>query len=241
MAGTGAVYFRGVGKEEKGMIKRVIFDMDGLIFDSERSFMENLRYTMAEYGYMLRMEVYLSMLGSNMAACRAVMKKNYGEDYPYEEISKKARERFNSDLNKNLVVKEGIRELLEYLKENNIKASVASSTLTEHVKRYMEAAGIDQYFDTVIGGDTVTRSKPEPDIFLKALCADKPQDALVLEDSKNGILAAHNGNIPVICIPDMVKHDEDILSLCAAVAESALDVIKYIGFVKGINEIECLR
>lgn len=221
--------------------KRVIFDMDGLIFDSERAFMENLKHTMEEYGYKLRLEVYLSMLGANSASCKATMKKNYGEDYPYEEISQKARERFNSDLKKNLVIKKGIKELLIYLKENNIKASVASSTLSVYVKNYLETAGIAEYFDTVIGGDMVTKSKPEPDIFLKALCGTAPEEGLVLEDSKNGILAAYNGHIPVICIPDMAVHGEDILSLCAAVAESALDVIKYIGFVKGINENECLR
>lgn len=208
--------------------KRVIFDMDGLIFDSERAFMENLKHTMEEYGYKLSLEVYLSMLGSNAESCKAAMKKNYGECYPYEEISKKARDRFNSDLKKNLVIKKGIKELLIYLKKNNIKASVASSTLSVHVKKYLDTAGISEYFDTVIGGDMVTKSKPAPDIFLKALCGIPPEEGLVLEDSKNGILAAHNGRIPVICIPDMAVHDEDILSLCAAVVKSASDVIELI-------------
>lgn len=208
--------------------KRVIFDMDGLIFDSERSFMRNLELAMKEYGYKLRTDVYLSMLGSNAARCKEIMKKHYGNEYPYEEISKKARERFNSDLKKNLVVKDGIKELLIYLRDNNIKASVASSTLTVHVKRYLRESGLIQYFDTVIGGDMVEKSKPEPDIFLKALSGEKPQNGLVLEDSKNGILSAHNGNIPVICIPDMATHDEYVLSLCDAVVKNAFDVIELI-------------
>lgn len=208
--------------------ERVIFDMDGLIFDSERSFMRNLDAVMAERGYKLDLDVYLSMLGANSESCKATMKKNYGEDYPYEEISRLARERFNSDLASNLVVKKGIRELLIYLKNNNIKASVASSTVTAHVRNYMEAAGLREYFDIIIGGDMVTKSKPSPDIFLKALGDTKPGAALVLEDSKNGILAAHNGGIPVICIPDMAVHSDEILSLCCGVAGSALDVIDMI-------------
>lgn len=205
--------------------KRVIFDMDGLIFDSERSFMRNLKAVMEEYGYTLKLEVYLSILGANSASCKETMLNNYGEDYPYEEISDLARERFNSDLKRNLIVKKGIRELLEYLKERGIKASVASSTISSHVKNYMEAAGLSKYFDIIIGGDMVQKSKPSPDIFLKALGDVKPEDALVLEDSKNGILAACNGNIPVICIPDMAVHDETLLSKCYAVAETAFDVI----------------
>ena len=212
-------------------MKLVIFDMDGLIFDSERLFKDKLSEAMAERGYMLELEVYLSSLGANSDSSRRIMLDRYGEDYPYEEISAEARRAFNEYVMKNgIPVKRGIPELLNYLNSCGIRCAVASSTRSELVKMYLEMSRLDGYFDIVIGGEAVKPSKPAPDIFLKA-CGEagvKPSEALVLEDSENGILAAVNGGIPVICIPDMKQHDSGLLGKCAACVKDAYGVMDYI-------------
>lgn len=213
-------------------LKLAVFDMDGLIFDSERMFMEKLDIVMAKAGYVLTLESYLELLGMNEDSCERVMKKHYGGDYPYRTLSDAARTLFNEDAEKNgLPVKRGIPELLEYLNGRGVKCAVASSTAAKYVKHYLELSGLDKYFYTVVGGDMVQKSKPAPDIFLKAceLSGAKPDEAVVFEDSENGIRAAHNGNIPVIWIPDMKDNDPDVVSLCAAEADDGFCAVKLIG------------
>lgn len=209
--------------------EKVIFDMDGLIFDSERLFMRELGEVMQEYGYTLTEENYKKMLGFTKDALYSMVKDMYGDDYPHNEISTKARKRVDEIANTNgIPVKDGIRELLIFLREKNIPCVVASSTHREYVELYLKTSGLSEYFSKIIGGDMAERSKPEPDIFLIALGDTPPENAFVLEDSKNGILAAHNANIPVICIPDMTYPDDDIKALTYAIADSAHDVIELI-------------
>lgn len=206
--------------------QKVIFDMDGLIFDSERIFMRELGEAMKGYGYEMRREDYIKTLGLTGKALSDMTRGIYGEDYPHEKLSRMAREKVDEiALNGEMPVKQGITKLLEFLKANNIPCAVASSTHTRYVKKYLDIAGLLKYFDAVIGGDMVSRSKPEPDIFLAALDKTLPQNALVLEDSENGIIAASRAGIPVICIPDMAFPRDEIRSLALAVAESAQDVI----------------
>lgn len=218
-------------KGERYKMQLAIFDMDGLIFDSERMFMKKLDKSMSERGYTLTLEIYLSMLGANDSACMEAMKKHYGQDYPYREISDAARAEFNHDARKNgIPVKTGIPELLKFCKENEIKCAVASSTAAEYVKEYLKISGLDEYFDVIIGGDMVSRSKPAPDIFLKACetAGINPSEAVVFEDSENGIKAAVNGGIPVIWIPDMKRHGKAIVDLCAATAADGFEAIEKI-------------
>ncbi len=210
-------------------MKLAIFDMDGLLFDSERLFMEKLSAKMQEYGYTLSLDVYLSLLGSNQAACKEMMKKHYGADYPYELISGAAREDFNQTVRTSgMPVKPGIPELLQFFKENKIQCAVASSTETKFVAEYIKLSKLD--FDIVIGGDQVHRSKPNPDIFLHAcqLLHVDPTDSIVFEDSENGIKAAVNAKIPVICIPDMKQHNPEIQKLCAAVVRDGFEAIEWL-------------
>ena len=110
-------------------------------------------------------------------------------------------------------------ELLEKLKADKIKCGVASSTKTELVNRYLGKAGLDEYFDVIIGGEQVMVSKPEPDIFI---CACErlnvsPGKALVLEDSENGIRAAKAAGIPVICVPDLKEPSKECRRMVTAI------------------------
>lgn len=205
--------------------ERVIFDMDGLIFDTENLFMRELGAVMAESGYMLTRERYVKTLGLTGEILKNTMLGYYGSDYPHAEMSRRARERVDrAALAGELTVKPGIRGLLELLRERGIPCAVASSTHTVYVEKYLAAAGLREYFDEVIGGELAARSKPAPDIFLKALKGTEPKNALVLEDSENGIKAAHAAGIPVICIPDMVYPSPECEAMTAAVVNSAAEV-----------------
>lgn len=198
----------------------VIFDMDGLIFDTERLFMEQLAVVMAEQGYQLSRSVYYQSLGMTGERVKELMLSAYGEDYPFEEISERVRQRVNLVADTvGLQLKPQIEELLIELKKKGFPCVVASSTNSTTVKRYLEQAGVGEYFSAVIGGEQVAHSKPEPDIFLQAckLCKLGPEQALVLEDSANGVRAAAAAGIPVICVPDLVVPPEEVCRLAVAV------------------------
>lgn len=211
--------------------KLMIFDMDGLIFDTERLFMECEQQIAKDYGYDMTLERYCQTLGLNGQQLKDTMLRMFGAGYPFEEISKKTRETLNAqNKNKALPMLPGIPELLAFFKEHHVPCAIASSTHERYVKEYLKNASIDNYFDTVIGGDMVKRSKPFPDIFQKALELNNvnPNDAYVLEDSENGILAANRAGIPVICIPDLKVPAPSFLEMTTYKADSALDVITYL-------------
>lgn len=210
-------------------LQKAIFDMDGLIFDSERLFMDYLGNSMAEKGYTLTWDIYVQSLGLDRKTVEKYMKSVYGEDYPFDEMSKKARETMKAASMSGLPVKKGITKLLEYLKKNNVECVVASSSETKFVKMYLEGAGLSGYFTELTGGEKVKKSKPEPEIFLKALGGTEKNRAVIFEDSENGVKAAINAGIAVICIPDMKRPSEEVLKhtlACVNDAEEAIGIIK---------------
>ena len=202
------------------MLEAVIFDMDGLVFDTERVFMEQLAVVMKERGYILTQDIYKQTLGTTGSKLENIMYSYYGEDYPFKECGHIAQERVCMVAETTgLTIKPQIKELLVMLKDKNIPCTIASSTNSAIVAKYLEHAGLDGYFSKITGGEMVKYSKPEPDIFLMACEKLKtaPHKALVLEDSENGVKAAVTAGIPVICIPDLKEPAEDILNLAAAV------------------------
>lgn len=206
----------------------VIFDMDGLIFDTERLFMATKDDVMKEYGYTQKEDDYVRTLGTCGQQLSDLLHELYGADYPAEEISQKCRTLVTEKIRRDgPPVKPGIPALLAWFATNSIPCCVASSTRHDIVAEYLRLAKLDQYFCFVIGGDQVQRSKPNPDIFLAACQhADiKPEHALVLEDSENGILAASNAEIPVVCIPDLKFPSEEIAKKTAAIVTTAADVV----------------
>ncbi len=210
------------------MIPRLfIFDMDGLLLDSEYAFMNVLTEVMAEAGYVMTREKYLPTLGLSTADCHEVMKEFFGEDFPYYEVYRESRRRMNAKAASSpLPVKAGITELLEELKQRGIPACVASSSPRATIEIYLRTAGLLPYFAYTISGDDITHSKPDPEIFL-GCCRHfgvAPEEAAVLEDSENGIRAGLNGGIPVICIPDMKPPAEELARQTWILARDAHEV-----------------
>lgn len=192
----------------------VIFDMDGLIFDTERLFMEQLAVVMKEHGYSLDRKTYCMTLGLGGKQLRDTMCTFFGTDYPFEKISEEADKRTMMIADTvGLCVKPHIRQVLQFLQQKCIPCTVASSTQTNTVEHYLEKAGLIGFFQVIVGGEQVEQSKPAPDIFLKAceMLSKEPKHSIVLEDSENGIRAAHSAGCEVICIPDLKQPSDDVL------------------------------
>ena len=208
--------------------KVAIFDMDGLILNTERQFFKFESMAHKKYGYPSRIEDFTQTLGLSFASVKEVHKKIFGEDFSTEQIFKETRELVAKDVEENgLEIMKGIPELLEFFKENGTICCVASSTVTPMVEKYLNIAGIRDYFKHIIGGDQVKISKPNPEIFLKALGKTpfNKDEAVIFEDSENGIWAAHAAGIPVICIPDLKYPNDSLKELPIHIVDSALDVI----------------
>lgn len=208
--------------------KLAIFDMDGLLFDSERIFMEEKNKVLRAYGYPARREDYVQTMGLAGENFYQKVRELYGDDYPADEISEKTRAAVNAYMEtRGVPLKPGILKLLRWFQEHGVCCCVASSTPKDAVAHYIALAGLDSYFSFLIGGEETARSKPAPDIFLAACAKGQtaPEDALVLEDSENGVRAALAAGIPVVCIPDLKRPAPELLQQAAAVLTSAAELI----------------
>ena len=212
-------------------ISAVIFDMDGVIFDSERLVIECWKVVAEKYGIENIEEACFECLGINAALTKELMKKRYGETFPYDVYKKEMSAIFHSRAaGGKLPQKKGIKELLTFLKENQIPTAAASSTRRDVVMRELEEGGLLPYFDRVICGDMVERSKPEPDIFLKA-CESLSIDATeayAIEDSYNGIRAAFRAGMKPIMVPDLAEPTEEMEKLACCILPSLFEVMEYL-------------
>ena len=205
-----------------------IFDMDGLIFDTERLMKEENAKVLAEYGYQQDMEKYMYTMGTAGATLMKRARENYGEDFPAEEVYQKTEDRCRARvLREGPPIKEGIPELLAFFLEQGVTCCVASSTQSSTVATFLKMANLSQFFAFQICGDQISHSKPNPEIFQKCLTQNgtDPGDAVVFEDSENGIRAAVNAGIPGICILDMKVPCEEVATQTAAILESAKEAI----------------
>ena len=213
------------------MIRLVIFDMDGLMFDTEqitcRAFMEKG----VEYGLPLDKEKFVQILGLNSTSIISQYQELYGDRVDGEKLYREIGGRKQEILEKErLPVKKGLFELLDAIEKAGIKKAVASGSDQEVIDRFVTDAGLKERFDMMISSKAVERGKPYPDVFLE-ICRQlevAPSDTLVLEDSDNGVKAAVAGGIPVINIPDLVEIPKNLQEQCLDVKESLLDVIPYI-------------
>lgn len=211
--------------------KAVVFDMDGIIFDSERLVIECWKETADKYGIVNIERACEACLGVNATETREIFKRFYGQDFPYDEYKKEMSELFHGRYDGGrLPTKVGVKELIEYLKTQGIKVGLASSTRKAVVVQELTDAGLIEYFDVVVGGDMVRKSKPDPEIFLKACEELKvvPQEAFAIEDSYNGIRAAAAGKLRPLMVPDLMPPTEEMQELAECIFETLLDVKSFL-------------
>ena len=212
-------------------VQAVIFDMDGVIFDSERLVIECWEVVAAKHNIPDIVEICMRVQGNNREETGKRFREKYGKDFPYETYKKEVTALFFDRYGEGrLPMKPGVVEILKELRRNNIPLALASSTRSDIVNLEMAEANLLPYFDAVLGGDMVPHSKPEPDIFLAAAAAlqVEPKCCYVLEDSHNGIRAAYRAGMHPIMVPDMQKPTEEIRGIAEAVAENLPAALEYL-------------
>lgn len=191
------------------MIKAIILDMDGTMFDTEPLWEKAFIKTGRELNYNLTKELHDKTIGTTYNSLISILKTEVGNDFPFEIFKQKYIQNYQSIIETDgIKIKHGLKELLGYLVKNNYLIAIASSSKKKQIKRNLELANINEnIFDIIISGEEVVYGKPNPEIFIKT-CNNlnvKTNEALVIEDSNNGIKASHDAGCISVLIPDMDK------------------------------------
>ena len=198
--------------------KTIIFDMDGVLFDTEIMSTKAWIQLAKERGLdgVIIQELADNCMGRNRKDIIFQFQKKFGENFDAQEFLTAGRSLMQKWIERDgLPLMKGTVEILQYLRENHFTTGLASSSSTQTVMSHMERSGLGHYFDVIIGGDQVTLSKPKPDIYLKACEAVHipPGEVIAVEDSTNGIRAAHAAGMKTVMIPDLVQPDAEMLAL----------------------------
>lgn len=212
-------------------MKAVVFDMDGLMFDTENVFIKAWDYAGEKMGIgNVGYEMVIKTLGMNSDLTKRVWQKEMGDQYKEQDLHKYTNEFLANYYKENKVpVKTGLYILLNYLKEKKCKLAVASSSPKWKVEHHLKDAKVFDYFQIILGGDMIKKSKPDPEIYLKAceLLKEQPKDCYALEDSKNGLLSAYNAGCKPIMVPDLWQPEEEIKKIIVGCFEDLGKVKQY--------------
>ena len=213
-------------------LKLVIFDMDGLIFDSEKVYFKANQMAANELQIAFSFAYYRQFVGAGTKRMIEQMTKDYGSRQLAEKFIKVSHQNvFKIVKETGLPLKKGFLPLTAYLKAHQIKQVLASSSDRPAIKLFLESADLQQNFDQIVSGEDVSKAKPAPDIFAKAWQkAGSPQKSqcLVLEDSINGIKAAANAQLPAIMVPDLLAPTPEMRQKAVAILPDLNAVCQFI-------------
>lgn len=199
--------------------KYVVFDMDGVLFDSERLIQRCWKEVGAHYGLPEIGETFLRCVGTTRVHTRRVFHERYPE-FSYDVFQEGCRELFFGEIEETgMPLKPGAREILSHLQERGDGIALASSTRRELVECELKSVDLMRYFDQIVTGDQLERSKPAPDIYLMACRALEvaPEKSWAIEDSYNGIRAAAAAGMKAIMVPDLLPPTREMEVLKATI------------------------
>ncbi|MBZ0186984.1 MAG: HAD family phosphatase [Candidatus Obscuribacterales bacterium] len=209
----------------------LIFDMDGLLLDTEGLYKTSWTQAAKESGFDLTGSLYLKLIGITIADCEIVLVEAFGSEFPLSTFRTRAAALYDELLvREGIPLKPGVCEILDWAKDSKLPCGVGTSTDQGEAKHRLGHHKIIDYFEVVIGGDMVEQGKPNPDIFLKVQesLGVPAADCLVLEDAHSGLLAASAGGMRSCLVPDMLPPSEESRSLAEGVFSSLHEVRKWL-------------
>lgn len=211
------------------MKQGAIFDMDGLLFDTERMYRDSWKQSAQQFGLVHNPDFPRTVCGSSGAHMREIILQYY----PQVDAKAFANDcilRVERELETHVPAKTGVRDILQYFKQHGVRVAVASSSKRATVLHNLKQADILSYFDAVVSGDQVTHGKPAPDIFLLAAqqIGCEPENCYVFEDGTNGIRAGATAGCTTIMIPDLTPPNAQLEQLCAGIYPSLSDAMNAI-------------
>lgn len=208
-------------------IKAVIFDMDGLLLDSESIALSTFVASCRECDFEPDLEVYYQCIGTTYSRAKEILLEGYGKGFPLEPITRLWQEKYaEQQLHGVIPLKTGALSLVRYVGSKGLRKVVVTSTYKEFALKKLGNAGILTYFEWVLTGDEIAHPKPDPEIYLAACrrLDEKPADCLALEDSDAGVLAAFNAGLMVVQVPDLLEPTGKVRSLGHKIVKSLSEV-----------------
>jgi len=210
-----------------GKIRAVVFDLDGLLLDTEKIALTTFIDSCREFGFNPDLQIYYKCVGRTFPVTKEILKTGYGKSFPLDAIINRWTRNYQEQTRLNPIpIKPGAMKLLQYLEIIGVKKVVVTSTAQQTALRWLKNTNILRFFDFVLGGDQVQNGKPHPEIYLTACRRLKVESAncLALEDSDNGVLSATNAGLVVIQIPDLIQPSTEVRALGHRIVKSLAEV-----------------
>jgi HAD superfamily hydrolase (TIGR01509 family) len=198
----------------------LLFDMDGLLLDTERLSRASMIEVMTAMGYPMTEAIFAELIGVPVDANRAQLAAHFGDDFDYDLMRTRQAALNHQRYGLSRPLRPGAREMLKTVSEMGIAAAIATSSQREKTLSHLTHTGLFPHFAAVVTRDDVARGKPHPDLYLAAAAAlgQPPGTCLALEDSHSGVRAAHAAGVPVIMVPDLLPATDEMQALALAVA-----------------------
>lgn len=214
-------------------IDGVLFDMDGLLLDTERVYFEGFKRTRTRFDLEQDDAIFMSLIGTGVAEGDAMLQNALNGHVDIVEFNTHWDHEIRALLADAIPLKAGVKTVLDHLQATNIPFAIATSTPTEKAKHHLGKAGIWNYFDHLVGGDQVTNGKPAPDIYIKAagVLNIAPQNCAAFEDSENGVRAATSAGTVTVQVPDLKQPSAELLTLNHKVADDLIIGLQMVGLM----------
>jgi len=203
-------------------VRAVVFDMDGLLVDTEVLCRDAMMQQAEAMGRELPLEVFLGMVGTNHVSSERILIDHFGADFSQAQFKAEWVQRFYGMSEAGVALKAGVVELLDHLDEARVPRAVCTSSPHREVERNLRPHELYERFHAVVAYGDYERGKPHPDPFLKAAerLGVEPEHCLALEDSHNGVRAAHAAGMMTVMVPDLLHPTEEMRRLCVHIAET---------------------